>query len=187
MNPNPISRYLGALVLLAACFAASAAEPQQPAAVRHRVTGLFSKDREEDLRKIFASLPDLKLASIDFDTAQIALEYDAVKVFPGATPEQIIERLDNLVRNASRHTFGIKPLSTVPREKLEFVEIGVAGLDCKACSLGAYEAIYRIEGVEQATASFRDGLVTAWIDPAKTTRATLEEALTRRNVELRGP
>jgi hypothetical protein len=174
---------IACLVVLAARAASVAAET--PAAVRHQVTGLFSKDREEDLRKVFSTLPEFKIVAIEFENAEIALEYDPENVFPGATPEQIVERLDNMVRQASRHTFGIKALRTIPREKLEMLEIGVMGLDCKACSLGAYEAIYRIEGVERATASFRDGLVTAWINPEKTNRAALEEALTRRNVQLR--
>ena len=69
-------------------------------------------------------------------------------------------------------------------EKLTLVEIPVVGLDCKACCLGAYEAIYRLEGVEQATASFKDGLVTAWIDASKTDRAQLETALKQRGVEV---
>jgi copper chaperone CopZ len=61
----------------------------------------------------------------------------------------------------------------------------VLGLDCKGCCLGAYESIAKIEGVEQATASFKLGLVTALIDPAKTNRAALETALKQRNVTLK--
>ena len=34
----------------------------------------------------------------------------------------------------------------------------------KACALGAYEAIYRLPGVEQATACFDEGRVTALIE-----------------------
>jgi copper chaperone CopZ len=63
----------------------------------------------------------------------------------------------------------------------------VLGLDCKACALAAYESIAKIDGVEQATASFRDGLVTARIDPARTSRAALEEILKKRGVTLKGP
>jgi hypothetical protein len=65
------------------------------------------------------------------------------------------------------------------------VEIPVVGLDCKACCLAAYEAIYRLDGVEQATASFQVGLVTAWIDPAQTNQALLEEALRKKEVALK--
>ena len=42
-------------------------------------------------------------------------------------------------------------------------------------------------GVAQATASFREGRITALIDPAQTNRAALETALKQRNVELKSP
>lgn len=42
----------------------------------------------------------------------------------------------------------------------------------------------RLEGVEQATASFKNGLVTAWIDASKTDRAKLEMELKQRGVEV---
>jgi hypothetical protein len=45
----------------------------------------------------------------------------------------------------------------------------------------------RIEGVEQATANFRDGLAIAWIDPNKTNQSTLEDALKKRGVQLKSP
>jgi cation transport ATPase len=92
-----------------------------------------------------------------------------------------------LLRSASRSTFGIKPLRSIPLEKLRLIEIPVAGLDCKACSLGAYEAIYRLDGVERATASFREGRVMALIDPEKMDRARLEAALKKRGVEVKSP
>ncbi len=171
-------------VLGAANSSAAADEPKQPAACKHQITGLFSKDREKDLRVLFAQLPEFKLVSIDFDQAEVVLEYDAAQVFPGAAPEQVIDRLGGKLRDASRSTFGVKPLPAVPQDQLERVEIPVVGLDCKACGLAAYEAIYRIDGVERATASFREGLVTAWIHPQRTNRAALEEALSRRGVEL---
>lgn len=152
-----------------------------------RVTGLFSRDREADLREVVKSFPNIQLEAVDFATAEARFRFDPATAFPGAKPEQILERLDNQIRHASRHTFGLKPLITLPREKLQFVEIRVAGLDCKACCLVAYEAIYKIDGVEQATASFRDGLVTAWIDPQKTDRAALEDALRKKRVPVVAP
>lgn len=162
--------------------AATNAEP-----IRHRITGLFSVDREADLRAAMLSIPEIDLVSIDFDRAEAAFRYDAEKVFPGANAEQVIERFNNLLRNASNHSLGITPLCAMERDKLKFVEIAVGGLDCKGCSFAAYDAIYRLDGVEQATASFKLGLVTAWIDPAKTDRMTLESALTRRGVTLIEP
>lgn len=155
--------------------------------MKHQVTGLFSTDREEDLRAVAAKLEGIQLVSIDFTNSEAAFQYDAAKVFPGAKPEQIDGRLDQLLRQASRDTFGIKPLRALPLDKLTLIEIPVAGLDCKACCLAAYESIYRIEGVERATASFRDRLVTAHIDPAKTDRAKLESALKERGVQLSAP
>lgn len=187
MNPDSrtlesMMRYFGVAMILCHIIlypsALSAAEP-----IKHQITGLFSPERVEDLERVFKELPEFKLLGVDFKTAEVSLEYDSATVFPNATPEQIVERFDSKLRNASRHTFGIKPLCP-DRKKLELVEIPVAGLDCTACCLAAYEAIYRLDGVEQATASFKVGLVTAWIDPAKTDRAMLEEALRKKEVEL---
>jgi cation transport ATPase len=155
--------------------------------VKHQVTGLFMTEREQDLREAFEKIPQIKLVSIDFKNAEATFEYDPAKAFPGAKPAQVIERFDNLLKSASNHTFGIKPLRTTPLEKLRLIEIPVAGLDCKACTLVAYEAVYQLEGVERATASFRDGRVTALIDPAKTDRAMLEAALKKRGVQVKSP
>lgn len=155
--------------------------------VKHQITGLFSRDREQDLRNVMQTIPEIKLVSIDFKIAEVTFEYDPATVFPNATPEQIVERFNNLLGSASRQTFGVKPLCTTPRDKMKLIEIPVAGLDCKGCCLGAYDAIYRIEGVEQATASFKDGLVTAWLHPDRIDRAALEEALKQRGVTLVTP
>jgi copper chaperone CopZ len=158
-----------------------------PHPARHQVTGLFMKEREEDLRAVVDEMPRVKLLHIDFANAEAIFDYDPAQLFPGARPEQVQERFDNLLRTASRSTFGIRPLRSMPLEKLQQVEIPVAGLDCKACCLAAYEAIYKLEGVERATASFRDGRVTVLIDPAKTDRATLEAALRKRGVDVKSP
>jgi hypothetical protein len=52
-------------------------------------------------------------------------------------------------------------------------------LNCRA-----YEPIYRLEGVERATASFKEGRVTAVIDPEETSREKLETAVKQRGVQL---
>lgn len=167
------------LVLAVACGLASA-EP-----IKYQITGLFSPDRVADLKEAMEDLPQIKLVSVDYKNAEATFDFDAKKVFPGANEKQVMERLENLLRPASRHTMGLKPARTVPLEKLTFVEIAVEGLDCKACSLAAYESIYKLDGVERATASFKEGLVTAHIDPAKTDRAKLEDALKKRGVTLK--
>jgi copper chaperone CopZ len=173
------------LLTAAASWAADNQAASRP--IKHQITGLFMKEREEDLREAIATIPQVKLVSIDFKNAEATFAYDPAQAFPGTKPEQVIQRFDALLKSASSHTFGIKPLRTVPLEKLKQIEIPVAGLDCKACCLAAYEAIYKLEGVERATASFREGCVTALIDPSKMDRARLEEALKKRGVEVKSP
>lgn len=152
-----------------------------------RVMGLFSPDREKDLSEVVKQIPEVTLVSVDFKTSEATFKYDLAKAFPGTKPDKVVERFDNAIKGASRHTLGIRAVCTVPRDKLTFVEIPVVGLDCKACCLATYEAIAKIDGVEQATASYKDGLVTAWIDPTKTDREKLEAALKSRGVELKKP
>ena len=184
--PNQLSTALRSSVSIALCLAiAGSLHGDEPPKFKHQITGLFSPDREADLREVVLQLPDVKLLAIDYATAEATFTYDPAKAFAQSKPEQIVERFDNQLRAASFHTFGVKPLRTAPLNKLTQVEIPVVGLDCKGCCLGAYEAIYRIDGVERATASFKLGLVTALIDPAKTNREALEAALKQRNVELK--
>jgi len=170
-------------ILCAALIAlAPALEVEQ---VKHRITGLFSRDREDDLRESVKRMANVALVSIDFDSGEATFEYDAAKLFKESKPKDYLERFDNMLRSASSHTFGVRPLCTTPKDKLTRIEIGVAGNDCKGCNLAAYESISKIDGVEQATASFKDGKVTALIDPSKTNKAALEEALKKRQVVLK--
>ncbi len=142
--------------------------------------------REKDLREVFEQkLPQVKLLSIDFKNAEATFEYDPAKIFPGAKPEQVIERFDNELRNATRHTFGAKPLRTIEKDKLKLVEIPIVGLDCKACSFAVYEMVYRLKGVEQATASFKEGKLTALIAPEKIDRTEIEMTLKQRGVQIK--
>jgi copper chaperone CopZ len=160
-------------------------KPAQPREFIHRVTGLFSPDRDADLRAALAKFPDVKLVRLDFEHAEAVFSYDPAVVFKDAKPEEIVERFNEALRNATHRTMGVAPLVPAPKTGFVRLEIPVAGLDCKACSLAAYESIYKIEGVAAATASFREGRVTALVDPNKTGRAALEEALKKRGVEVR--
>jgi copper chaperone CopZ len=162
------------------------ADDKTPKPERHtfRVLGLFAPDREKDLRAVCEELPDITLVGVNFADAEITVEFVPGRAFPGAKPEQFAERLDQKVRPLTRGTFGVKPRRTVPADQLEEVVIPVAGLDCKACCLAAYELVAKIDGVEQATASFKDGRVTARIDPARTDRTKLEDALRKRGVRI---
>ncbi len=179
-TPAPFS-CLVFMILFPMILSQSAAAQTQE--FRHRVTGLFQHDRTNDLQKLIVQIPDVKLLSVDFSSAEAVFSYDASKL-GGGKPEKALERLDNLVRTASRSTFGIKPACTTPRDQLTSVEISVLGLDCKGCALSAYEAVAKIDGMEQATASFKTGRINAMIDGTKTKRESLVEALKKARVEV---
>lgn len=181
---NGKARTMLVLVILSSTLLWTGAASAKP--IKHRVTGLFMPEREQDLRDLVKTIPDITLVDIDFKTAEVTFDYDPEKLAPKVKPEQVKKRLNDLLRSASRGTFGIR-LTEPPTGKLTLVVIPVAGLDCKACSLAAYESIYLLEGVERATASIRDGQVTALIDPKKTDRATLEAALKKKGVKLKAP
>lgn len=144
--------------------------------ITHRITGLSCKERIPDLREAVQEQADVKIVSIDFDRAEALFAYDPKLVSP--------ERLRNLLGNRA---FGIKLPLTIPRDKLESVEIPVVGLDCKGCSLGVYNVVMRVDGVEQVTASFKEGRVVALLDPIKTNRTALETALKKANVTVKAP
>lgn len=163
------------------------AAPTQAQHFTHRITGLFAEYREPALRAALETIPDIKLISIDFEHGEGTFSYDPAVAFKGIKPDKIVESFDQKLRTASNYTLGIQPLCATPREQLTRVEIPVAGLDCKACCLAAYEAIFKIDGVAQATASFKEGRVTALIDPTKTDRASLEAALKKKNVKVGAP
>ena len=97
----------------------------------------------------------------------------------------MLAKLNDRIRNLSSATFGIKAASVVARDKLTRVEIGAAGLDCRACCLGAYDLVAGVEGVEQATASFREGRITVLFDPTKTDKAKLMAVLKERGVTVK--
>jgi len=156
-----------------------------PETVALRVTGLFSHERAAALREAVKKIPDLTLESIDFDRGQAKFSYDPAVFFKGVKEKDQVERFNNLLRQASSHTLGIRAIGDVAWDTLTLVEVPVAGLDCQACELAAYESISRIEGVERATASFKEGRVTARVDPAKTSREALIEALKKRGVTIK--
>ncbi len=166
--------FLAGFVLIAVVCGLAPADDKAPATITHRITGLSCKERIDDLRELMKDKPDVKLLGIDFDHAEATFSYNS-KVMSS-------ERLGQILAEKG---FGIRPASTTPPDKLTRVEISVIGLDCKGCSLGTYFVIYKLDGVEQATANFKENLVTAWIDPKKTDRQTLEKALAKAGVTLK--
>lgn len=195
MERHPRSRRVSLFAALRLCVAllllssTVVAQDKQPNAERitYRVTGLFSADREKDMREAFAELADFKLVSVDFDAAEVTVEFAPAKLFPGQKPERVTELVSDKVRSVTHGTFAVKPRNTVPRDKLTEVEIAVAGHDCKACNLAAYEAVAALDGVTRAVVSLKGGKLAATIDPEKTDRAKLEEALKKKGVKVGKP
>lgn len=162
-----------------------AAAAEDPVMVTYRITGLFSPDREADLREAAKKVEDAALTAVDYANAEVTFTYDPAKMPKGAKPEQVMSKLDNELRSASNHTFSLTPLSKVPHEKLQKIEIAVGVLDCKACGLGVYLIVMGVPGVERAFVNYKEGQVTAWIDPEKTDREKVVEALKKREVRVK--
>ena len=162
---------------------------------KHRILGLSEPDREKDLREVVKTMPEVELVSVDFNTTEATFKYDVAKLLTSYNPkkppasEAVTKRLDELLRNASHTTFSLKPLATIPEDKLKKEEIPVGILDCKGCRYAAYIAIAKIEGVERAHLSHDPAvksdkaILSAWIDPAKTNRAALDEALKKAHID----
>ena len=129
----------------------------------------------------------MTLVGVDFGHAKGVFSYVPSVAFKGVKPDDITKRFDELLRNATRSTLDIAPLIATPHDKLTRIEIPVVGLDCQACALATYEAIYKIDGVAAATVDYKEGRVTALIDSSKTTQAALEDALKKREVQLKTP
>jgi len=182
-----MNRILAALCLLTCAASAADEKPVPSQNFTHRITGLFSPDRETALRTGLEKLPDVKLVSVDFAHAEGVFSYDPALAFKGTKPQDITKRFDELLRKATRSTLGIAALLTTPHDKLTRVEIPVIGNHCQACAFATYEAIYRIDGVAAATVDYTEGRLTALIDSSKTTQPALEAALEKNRVTLKTP
>lgn len=173
------------LSLVLSIVAASRAEekPVETVSVKFRVIGMFSPDRETDLRQAAAKMKDYTLAAVDYANSEATFSYAAAKIPKNAKPDRVQNEIDTQLKEASNHLFGILPL-IANREKLTRVEIHVGILDCKACAYGVYLTVTGVAGVEQATVA-RDGLVLAWIDAEKTNRAALIAMLKMREITVK--
>jgi copper chaperone CopZ len=153
--------------------------------VQYSVRGLFQPDRKAVLINAAKALENCSLVGVDYETARATFTYDdEAQSFKKAGPEQILRQIDNQIRTLTDSTFTLLPPSNLPEAGLKRIDFTIEGLDCLGCSYGAYRAIVALEGVERATASFRDAKLTAFIDPAKTSRETLAEALKKREIKI---
>ena len=182
-------RRIGIIICMILCLMILSSRGEES---KHRIIGLSEPSREQDLREQVKTMPEVELVAFDFETTEVTFRYDVTKLIGGYNPkkpptaEAIAKRLDELLRAASQGAFTLKPLATIPKDKMQAIEIKVGILDCKGCRYGAYIAIAKLDGVERATVT-EAGLLTAWIDPAKTDRAALEAALKKGRVELPSP
>ncbi len=172
---------------------APALAPAAEALVKCRITGLFQPDRVDDLRRQGGTLriaqggdsAEVRLVEVDYDDAEATYAYDPdARPLKGMSAEKARERIDQLLRAASRGAFAALPPSTLPADRRQEVRIGVAGLDCKGCAFGAYRALAKVDGVERATVDFKRGVATARFDPAKASRDALVAALKKAEVEV---
>jgi copper chaperone CopZ len=187
-----VKRLLSILVAVLVAPAAAAKDVN----VQYRLTGLFQPDRADDLRRQAGTLTindgdstaKVKLVNVDYESSVVTFAYDAdSKPFKDKNPRQVHEQISGLLRHVSRGSFDIHALGTFKPGRLRQERIAIAGLDCKGCAYGAYRAIAMIDGVERAVVSFKDGHVTAWIEPAKTSRKALVGALKNAQVDVIEP
>ena len=142
--------------------------------VTYRVLGLCYPERVDELRAVLKDRP-VTIVGIDYARGEATFTHD---------PKEL--SAESLGHAVGAKGFGILPRSTVPSEKLTRIVIPVTGMDCKGCALGTYNVIARIEGVEQATVSYKEGKISLMIDPTRTNQDALEEALKKGNVMLTG-
>ena len=153
--------------------------------IRLRLLGLFIPEQAESFRRQLEQFSEVRVEALDYEAAEVTLRYAAASdMFRNATPSQVVERLNDRIRQLSRGIFSVKPLGEVPHAGLERIEIPIVGLDCHACSLAVHDILTQVEGVEHATASFHDGCGVAWVNPAMVSRESLVRALRQRGVTI---
>lgn len=152
--------------------------------------GMFSVERQDDLRQVLKAIPELELGKIDFETGQVTLKYDLTKLISNANPkkpprdEQIEQRINDLLNREARGTFRLLPPAKVDFGKLQKLELKVGIHDCKACRYGVYLIVAKMEGVERATVTPKDLILTVWIDGTKVDREQIVAALKKQNVPV---
>ncbi len=162
--------------------------PAEQARYQYRVTSYFIPERAEAIRKAFKEFHEgIAVVGMDFETATVTLRFDSEAVLGEAasrTDEHRRQALDRGLLHLTRGTINLLPPGNVPEERLKEVSIPIAGLDCIGCSYAAYEAVRRVEGVDYATASFRNGRVLARFDKERTSEDALRKALLKRRISL---
>lgn len=169
------------VLLFAFCFPAMAAEQT----VEYAVRGLFQPDRKNVLSSATKTMQNCRLVEVSYEKATASFVYDdEAQGFKKAKPEQVLQQIDNQVRNLTNHTFSIMPRSILGEDKVQRIDFTVEGLDCLGCSYGLYSTVEKLQGVERAYASFHEGRLTVFVDPTKTNREALAEVLKKREIKV---
>jgi hypothetical protein len=172
------------------CCAPAVLAANEKQSTEFAIVGLFSPDREQDLRDVMADIPEFQLVRVDYDNARATFRYEAAALFPerklknAPTPAEIQQRINALLTRASTNTFSLKLTPAVPKEKLTRIELNVGILDCKGCQYAAYLAAMKAPGVERATVA-RDGSLVAMVETGKTDDNAIKAALKKANIECR--
>jgi hypothetical protein len=189
MGCNPISFFAALFLSIACCSAPIARGADEKQTKEFAIVGLFSADREQDLRTVMADIPEVQLLSVDYERARATFSYDVTSLFeqkpkkpPTAT--EVEQRINALLTRASTNTFSLKLTPAVPREKLSRIELNIGILDCKGCQYAAYLAVTKAPGVERATVA-SDGKLVAMVETAKADEAAITAALKKANIECR--
>ena len=186
---RPIS--FSALMIVFCCIGVAAAADEKQTR-EFTIVGLFSPDREKDLRDVIADVSEFQLVSVDYENARATFSYDVASLFGAERklkdrppkPAEIEQRIHALLTRASTNTFGLKLTPEVPKEELTRIELSIGILDCKGCQYAAYLAVIKAAGVERATVT-RDGTLVALVETGKADSAAITAALKKANIECR--
>src|SRR6478736_824348 len=138
MGCNPISFFAALILSIACCCAPIARGADEKQTKEFAIVGLFSPDREQDLRTVMADIPQVQLVSVDYKNARATFGYDAASLFEqkpkrAPTATEIEQRINTLLTRASTNTFSLKITPAVLREQLTRIELNIGILDCKGC------------------------------------------------------
>src|SRR5437660_10024803 len=103
MRMKPTLLPIAAFWIAAAAHAAQQ-NPAPAVSVKYRITGLFSPEREPDLRDAAKKMADVSLSGIDYGASEVTFAYDPSKILKGAKPDQVQSHIEGLLKNASNHT-----------------------------------------------------------------------------------
>jgi hypothetical protein len=130
----------------------------------------------------------VKLLQVDFDRATAVFGYDDTgKFFKNRKPAEVLDRINSLLRHESKGSLTLEMPDGLDPARLRCEKIPVAGHACRGCDFGLYRIVSAVSGVDRAVSSFKEGHVTAWIDPEVTNREALIAALRKREVEVLEP